>query len=129
MQVFKDWFLGFEEEVFIVDNHPGVRPHEAPSNEAQWSHRGLQYFKFAEARRDLGLPADIHETEPDFLMAPLPNQALEAAAVDGSMPVLPQEIHLSVGTADAKTSGSVIEQENALPLENGALHARRHAKM
>ena len=94
--MFKDWFLGFEEEVFVVDSHQGVRPQEPPRNEAQWSHRGLQYFKFVEERRAVGLPPDIYETEPDFLMEPLPEE--DQIFAEPSLPE-PQDIPFQTGDA------------------------------
>ncbi len=112
IQVFKDWFLGFEEEVFIVDSHPGVRPQEPPKNEAQWNSRGLQYWQSAEDRRALGLPADISETEPDFLMEPLLNEQPQAAATaDISMNLVQEQIATDGGASAWDTSVPGLREE------------------
>ena len=71
LQVLKEWFLGFGEEVFIVDSHQGVRLQEPSEHKARCSDRGLRYLDVAKQRRAMGLPPDIYETEPDFLMEPL----------------------------------------------------------
>ncbi|KAK9861127.1 hypothetical protein WJX84_011284, partial [Apatococcus fuscideae] len=77
LEVFKDWFLGVEEEVFIVDTHPGVRHQRPPPDEDMWAFRTKLYFDFADERKSLGLPADIYQTEPEFLMQPLVPQPAE----------------------------------------------------
>lgn len=81
-QVFKDWFLGIEDEVFVLDGHQGVRHQAAPPHEASWQVRGQQYADFSRERSSLGLPADIYQTEPDFLMQPLVHRAAESTTAE-----------------------------------------------
>ena len=92
LQVMKDWFLGLEEEVFVVDTHPGVRNQNPPPHAEMWRVRTSQYFDFIGQRRSLGLPGDIYETEPEFLMQPLELQPAETAISDLSNHQLEPEV-------------------------------------
>ena len=109
IQVFTDWFLGIEDEVFILDGHQGVRHQAAPPHEASWQVRGQQYADFSQERSRLGLPADIYQTEPEFLMQPLVHHAAEVST--------------------AKPAGEPLEANLAGPLEAEPHAHKRHVRM
>ena len=107
----------------------------APRNEAQWNARGLQYFKFVEDRRASGLSADISETEPPFLMQPLPAQAdVRTVATSDAAATAADTEAIAEAATEAATEASILaDLDQAVtssedPAENPAFSRKRHTR-